>query len=342
MAALSCVWWNVENLYPFDPSFQPNPGDSWPSERPHAQVEYDDKLDALADVLNGMPGGPPDLLMLGEVATKSAVGGRDALDDLAGRLPGKRGHHLCATGDSRGITCGAIWNADKLEEFGNAQVHPVTSVTGAKVGRPIVELHMRDRASKSEFIVYLNHWTARRDDSRKANAERSRELASEELIRLLQERLCVGVGLQADPDTRIVAVGDFNDEPFSDSLTQYHYAVRDKKQVIERDPTTGEPLLYNPCWRLLGQKLACHVRPPHQPPQWLPAGSHRFDRPMPSQWSTWSTFDQVLVSTGMVKGAKPAFQDSSLEVYCTHRLLDSTGKPAGPSDHLPIRFALQF
>ena len=340
MGKLSCVWWNVENLYPHDPHFEPKSGSEWPNYRPETQAEYDEKLDGLADVLLAMPDGPPDLLMVCEVAVKSVVGNRDALRDLASRLGGNRGHYLCAKGDGRGITSGAIWNADVLEKQGRAGVYVVTSILGTERGRPILKLRMRDRESGSEFTVYLNHWKSRRGDYHVARE--SRRLAGERLSALLQRRLCTKGNPSADPDVRILVVGDFNDEPYNESLTDisrertHLYATRDKRQVIQRVPTRLVPLLYNPSWRLLGQMLTCSQ---NLPLDWLPAGTYRFDAPSPDHWST---FDQVLVSGGMLTGAPPAFQDDSLEVYWTCEMLDSTGKPDWPSDHLPIRFVLQF
>jgi hypothetical protein len=44
----------------------------------------------------------------------------------------------------------------------------------------------------------------------------------------------------------------------------------------------------------------------------------------------------------MLRGASPVFDDESLEIYWRTELLGRTGKPQGPSDHLPITFALDF
>lgn len=337
MAKLHCVWWNLENLFPYDASYTGHA-----NYRPASEGEYEEKLDDLAVVLANMPDGVPDLIFVCEVATAQGVGNRDALADLAARLGGNRGHYLGEVGDIRGITCGAIWNEELVESRQKPEVHPVISrLQLTERGRPIVELAMREKQSGREFTVYLNHWKSRGGDP--SDSEEKRLDAAEELMTLVARRVCRAAAPDADPEALILAVGDFNDEPYNGSLTHPRAGqgrlliTRDRRQVLERHARRPLPLLYNPSWRLLGQMLACGGNAGRV--GFLPAGTYLYADRYPDRWST---FDQLLVSAGMIRGRDPVFDDASLQIYCRPELLGPTGKPEGPSDHLPVTFALEF
>ncbi|MGC8855776.1 MAG: hypothetical protein ACP5QU_03165 [Anaerolineae bacterium] len=56
-------------------------------------------------------------------------------------------------------------------------------------------------------------------------------------------------------ETPVLAMGDFNDEPFNESITNYALAERTKSKVLR-----GRiPYFLNLMWPLLGQGLLTHI-----------------------------------------------------------------------------------
>ena len=326
------------NLFPYVAEYPKR--ETW---RPRSEEEYIAKLDAIAGALNAMDAaGPPDLLLACEVAAPYKVTGRDAMGDLAERLPGDRGRFVgsaeCAE-RQRGITFGAIWNADVLDRLGDAVPHVVSEAQlgpSSEAGRPVVEATFAEKSGGSRFTVYLNHWTSRMRGHWETEAKRI--TAAKTLIGLLQRRLIFGGTFEGDPGDLLLAVGDFNDEPFDRSLYRPYdrdealVFTRDRWSVLTRQPSAYRPLMYNPCWRLLGER---EVAGAHPPAAATPAGSYLYRE-------QWTTFDQVLVSSGLLSGVHPVFDETSLRIHCPLELRGGDGGPRGPSDHYALRFDLCF
>ena len=202
MPRINCVWWNVENLFPYDSSYTSND-----TSRPDSEAEYQAKLAALASVLHNLPAGEPDLLMLCEVARAGLVTDpdRNPLADLAALLGPQWTDYLPDDGDVRGITCGAIWRADRLNLIDD-DIHVVTEeLLQQERGRAIVELRFSEVDSGTTFTALLNHWKSRRGDSIVTKARRM--AAGRELFALIQKRVCTSVADDADPDALIGLVG---------------------------------------------------------------------------------------------------------------------------------------
>ena len=96
---------------------------------------------------------------------------------------------------------------------------------------------------------------------------------------------------------QIVLIGDFNDDPFNDSLAGYLLATRDRR-LAQKYPQ----YFYNPFWRLLGETH------PHVPgcSSDSVGGTHYCSNTAESRWST---FDQIIVSSALIGGG-----DGSLEL----------------------------
>ena len=338
MGDVRCLFWNVRNLYPYVPDKYTANATHWPP-TPEA---YKAKLAAVATVLRGVPGGVPEFMAFCEVATPKVADGQDALADLSSALGGPLEHYTGTEGDSPGGTCGVIWNADRLCEDVSARTpHRVaTDITGP-YGRPILELQFAEADTDRVFTVFVNHWTARRE----ADSEPKRQEAGDTLLNLALQKVCTRQAFCGDPSALVVVVGDFNDEPFDKSLTDpkgllgQPYAVRDRTAVLRRRPTALAPVLYNAAWGLLGeQQSICK----EMAAEWeKPAGTYLFGDIGKGQWRT---YDQVLVSAGMLRGPRPVFDDESLLVHCPRELTTRDGAPAADmgSDHFPVCFTLNF
>ena len=106
-------------------------------------------------------------------------------------------------------------------------------------------------------------------------------------------------------DAAIIVMGDFNDEPFDRSISQYALSVRDRNKVVRG----SNPHLYELMWPIMGQRKASYVYG---------------GRPI--------MLDQFMVSKGIAKkSGKYAFDENNirLEVY--------DGTISG-TNNTPVRF----
>ena len=129
-----------------------------------------------------------------------------------------------------------------------------------------------------------------------------------------------------EPDRPVLAMGDFNDEPFDPSLVIHAASTRQREKVVNATPAA--PRLWNLMW----------------PPMGTPDGSFYFDN-QPNQ------LDQFLVNTNMAEATSPlrAEPDTVQTLkfpetvdggdYPKPRPFGGMGKPIdqdGYSDHFPI------
>jgi len=138
-------------------------------------------------------------------------------------------------------------------------------------------------------------------------------------------------GDNGDKELPIIAMGDFNDEPFNRSMQEYLLGTRDPARV--RYSKSGH--LLNCMWPLMQG---------HDP------GTYLYS-------SDWNMLDQFLVSYGLLKGSSPLKADlESIDILRPAAMIGSSGRPrrfsrpstksgidpGGFSDHFPITMTLNF
>ena len=128
----------------------------------------------------------------------------------------------------------------------------------------------------------------------------------------------------------VVIVGDFNDEPFSDALSERLAAYRDRDLVRIK-----EEAFYNPFWRWLGERQ--HVE--DEGGGRLPAGTHFYKR---GPLSRWFTYDQIVVSSALLGRSIWNLVEGATSVLLPEALLQEDGTMRGGFDHLPIATTLTY
>ena len=93
----------------------------------------------------------------------------------------------------------------------------------------------------------------------------------------------------ADSQQFIVLMGDYNDDPYSASLSNHLLATRDRELARSNDS-----FLYNPFWRMLGES-APFV---HNQSTRSICGTHYYSS---GNQSRWFTFDQIMFSSAFLK-----------------------------------------
>ncbi|MEO1253740.1 MAG: endonuclease/exonuclease/phosphatase family protein [Bacteroidota bacterium] len=313
------AWWNVENLF--------DEKDAPPSRRSASLARkikadlkkwtpeiLEKKIERLAWVISQMnEGNGPDILGICEVENDHVL---NALKDKIGS---SRNYDLIHhdMSDKRGIDVAFIYDKDRYE-FNENEFFNHTVIKRYPT-REIVQATLKIKSTSNELILIGNHWPSRSGGQYESEPYR---IITGETLSYFLERIQQIKG----SDAAIIAMGDFNDEPFNRSMTDYAQSVMDRDKVVNG----RNPYLYNLMWPLLGKRTASYVY-----------GGN----PM--------MIDQFLVSKGIAKKSGRFILDEhkvKLEIFdgMTHGRYDTPvrfgqDKPnlEGFSDHLPISFVLE-
>jgi predicted extracellular nuclease len=331
------AFWNLENLFaPEDfPGREPWIADAvrhdltgW------TQRLFDQKIAQLASIIVRMKNGAgPDLLGVCEVENQFAL---QAVADRLNALRPSRTYHLVhvdSTRDRRGIDTAFIFDSTVLTT--NPQEvfsHWVMRRTGT---RDITQATFITQAG-NELVALANHWP-----SRSALPGHGPQFSSGfratagETLGYWHERIREVKG----GDAAVIAMGDFNDDPFDASLMIHAQALRERGDVMRAQ--SGK--FYNLAWHYLTQTVTDHQGHPRTLDGSLYFGGDA------------NLFDQILVSRALLIGPgrlKVVEASARIEAFpemVDHRVGEGPirfGLPkgnaaanvntAGFSDHFPV------
>ena len=317
MSSYFVAFWNLENLFapegfagrePWLAAAVAKDLSGW------TQPLFERKVEQLARIVRLMNGGTgPDLLGVCEVEN------RFALETLATRLnallPGRAYGvvHADAERDQRGIDTAFIHDTRRLtanlDEFFS---HWVMRRTGT---RDISQCTFVTAAG-NELVALANHWPSRSAPPGAGSQYSAGFRATAgETLGYWHERIREKKG----PDVAVLAMGDFNDDPFDLSLMVHAVALRERGDV-ER---TQSAKLFNLAWSYLTQTVTDHRGKPRTIDGTLYFGGDG------------NVFDQILVSNGLLADPNP------LKVRLGSACIDAVPEMV---DHRvgegPIRFGL--
>lgn len=287
-------WWNVENL--FEVENDPDRPEWLQSQlkrelKGWTQEVLDKKLGKLSEIITLLNDGKgPDILGVCEVENINV------LELLIGKLT-----HLNRTyqvvlkegEDSRGIDVGFIYDANHFD------VGKVFSYRIAKrnTTRDILQVQFTTKNGK-DLVLIGNHWPARMPSQ--FESEPYRIFAAETLSYWI-DRIHEEMG----KDTSILVMGDFNDDPFSRSISHYLLGTGSRQKVIN---ARSSPWLYNLMANQYGEGI----------------GSFYYSGPF--------MFDQILASKGAIKST------SRMKILEDTAEVNNFDIMAEGSYHAPIRF----
>lgn len=175
----------------------------------------------------------------------------------------------------------------------------------------------------SDLNLFLVHGRDRRNNNSAAREADMRQLAED--VQLVERK----AGHQQS-----IVFGDFNDQPFNNSLLRFdflhatnsqHIVNRGVRQLHKRMSTP----FYNPSWSLMND---VHNKIP---------GTYFLESPEEDEMH-WNTLDQFLLRESLV----PAFRAGGIRVITElndHTFLDAANRPANHlSDHLPVLLELEL
>ena len=126
-------------------------------------------------------------------------------------------------------------------------------------------------------------------------------------------------------------MGDYNDEPFADSLTTGLSSTRDLTRVRKKPS-----LLYNPFWRHLGEakayKQGINISAKKR------CGSFYYKS---DSITRWHTFDQMLFSSCFISGSAWHLNEELTGIIDTPELFNLVIDSKQKFDHLPIISVLE-
>ncbi len=293
-------FYNVENLFDTeddplinDAEFLPTGANQWTTER------YFIKLQNMSSVLKGVNA---DVIGLAEVEN------RKVLEDLVQHpnLIAKRYQIIhFDMDDGRGIDVAMLYKPNVFKPFKIVKL-PIQDPNEPRFKtRDILWVKGLFQGDTLHFIV--NHWPSRSGGGK----EDKRLLAAQVLRRAIDSVMVI------NPNSKMVMVGDFNDDPNNKSIKKILCAENEKREEIlvnASEPTFKKgygTLYYNGIWNL---------------------------------------FDQIIISKNLEQGVQH-YVPSSFTVYVTPEMLEKEGRYAGAprrtfrsgqfdengfSDHLPV------
>lgn len=307
----SVGFYNLENLFDTihdkgknDFEFLPDGANKW------GTLKYTNKVKNMAKVLNEMG---TDVLPVGMAAVGvSEIENSRVLKDLVEHeILAPRGWdfvHIEGP-DKRGVDCALLYNP-KLFKPISSKLAPYTTEDNDTTYKTRGFLIVSGEMGGEMVHIIVNHWPSRYAKSP------ARERAGT-LVRMLKDSLMTEM-----PDSKVLIMGDMNDDPDNKSMKSCLGAVREKEEIKSASD------LYNPWWNILRKKGH---------------GTLKYN-------GKWNLFDQIVLSGNTIGNNRSTLKLYKTEIFSRNYLFQQEGRYKGNtlrthaggvwlngySDHLPV------
>lgn len=318
-------WWNLENL--FDSANSPS-RPAWLQKKLKSELKgwtvdvLDQKLTNLADIISRMNNGTgPDILGVCEVENSVVLEKLIQKVKLKVQRNYKVIHH--DTNDNRGIDVAFIYDVDRYSYDGNQFS---LEIMKRNATRDLFQVQLTTKDG-NELVVIGNHWPAR--SAGKYESEPYRMMVGENLSYWIERIHEVKLEEVGEKHPAILLMGDFNDNPYDRSLTEYLRSTG----TLEKVKNSTSHIMFNLMYPFVGGDIGTYV-----------------------YGNEVNVLDQFIVSRSMVVDYyKYPFQVNSVQIvyfpdmvkgdYYTpirfSRPSESGYNPSGYSDHLPIELIIE-
>lgn len=307
--------WNLENLFDtiddpgkIDEEFLPGSEKDWTNER------LDKKLFNLARVIHAMNNNKgPDILGVCEVEHKSLL--KNMISKYLNYINYKVAYR--ESPDERGIDNGLLYNADKLKLL--SIFADTVHLNDNDQTRLILNANLLLKESGNTLHVFVNHWPSRYGGVEKTEIKRVKAAST------LRKR--INYFFNQNKNSKIIIIGDFNDEPGNESILKtldaqpFNCNVPGSLQNYMNDN-----ILINTAYESFK----------------IGAGSYKYH-------DDWNMLDQIIISSNLVFG-KVKYLCNSFEIFKPGYLVEKEGKYKGTplptyggnrylggySDHFPV------
>lgn len=316
------AFYNVENLFDIydDPSvldeeFTPEGPKNW------TEAKYEKKIGNLAEVIYGLSASNKDFPA---VIGLAEVENHRVLDDLVSAeklVPARYQIVHYDSPEARGVDVALLFRPDLFEYEWSKAFQPVIPEEPDFKTRDILAVCGRMGGDRICFLV--NHWSSRRGGAQSSEFLR---VGCASTVRRFTDSLQA-----ADPDIKIVIMGDMNDDPDNRSLSEVLGAVEKISKVKDGG-------FFNPFWSM-----------------------HRAGYGTLGYQDAWNLFDNIIVNSALtdntaghlrlLKSAKSGFYG---HIYKRNYMIQQSGRYknyplrtfsgntflGGYSDHLPVYIIL--
>ena len=306
---ITIAFYNCENF--FDNVHNPAKEDEefTPSGKYHyTQKIYEQKVHNIAMLMASMSGNGPALIGMAEVENNTVLNALVSQPELVSR---GYNYEWFDGPDPRGINVALLYNPKYFRVLKAEPLHVDLSGTGGKsVTRDV--LHVYGVLNSDTVHVFVNHWPSRRGGEEAS--EQKREIAAQVV------KDAITPLMKMNPDTKIIIMGDLNDNPTDKSITEILGAKGDQNEVSQDG-------LYDP-WVNIYKKGE---------------GTEEYDH-------NWNLFDQVIISGSLLHNKNHKLHYEKAEIYRPDFIVDHykghEGEPNrsfvgthwinGYSDHFPV------
>ncbi|MBK8493366.1 MAG: hypothetical protein IPL49_21425 [Saprospirales bacterium] len=312
---VGCIgFYNFENL--FDTLDTPDVSDTeFTPDGPkrYGTAIYTEKLSHLAEVVSqlGTELTPDGVALLGVAEVEN----RKVLEDFASQAQVKDRNYQIVHYDSpdgRGIDVALLYNPKYFEVLSSRTI-PMGSYESNGVVRFTRDILFVSGLFDGELIhILVNHWPSRSGGEK--TTQHLREMAAL-LCKNVVDSLCT-----ADPNAKVLIMGDLNDDPISPSVKNVLRAKRNADEVRAGG-------LFNPMWDLYAKGN----------------GTLAYN-------DAWNLFDQIMVSYGLVNKDTGGYNFYQARVFNKPFLVQKSGNfkgypfrtfagdtyLGGYSDHFPV------
>ncbi len=304
------AFYNIENLFdihndPFtnDDDFLPTSDKRW------TQKKYDRKIYKIGSVISQIGTDenttPPAIIGLAEVENKRVLKDLLASKDLQSTNYDYVHYNSL---DERGIDVALIYNKDVFTVNSSETFNIFITDEDGEIDFTRDVLLVSGMLGGEEIHIIVNHWPSRREGEEASSYKRV--LAAQKNIEVVNRLK------QENPNSKIIVMGDFNDNPNDDSVEELVAGAN----------------LYNPMQNLRS----------------INKGSLNHD-------FNWNVFDQIMVSINFLETRPSTLKFSDANIFDSKFLTQYNGKYKGQpyrtfvgkkykggfSDHFPVYVKLQ-
>ena len=318
MASHHIYWWNLENLFDIERSSNRSEflQKSLKSElKGWTRAILNKKLFNLNSIIvqfNNNLG--PDILGVCEVESKAVV--EELADRMSTALNRRYEVSHADSDDKRGIDTALIYDKDL---YTSEDLIFTLRIIKRNSTRDLLQFHLKTQ-SENVLVIILNHWPSRSGGT--FESEPYRIMVAENLAYWVDR---IHEEMEGSPS--IVLMGDFNDNPFDRSLSQYLMGSNNKRGVSY----ARNNKFYNLMFQFMDKQVGTHV-----------------------YGSELNLLDQFLISKSILSNSSSyPFKYVSCNILLMPELVKGRyntpirfGRPssklnlAGYSDHLPIELIL--
>lgn len=311
-------FYNLENIFDTINQIDVEDEEFTPGGKNHYTAEvYRDKLEKLAQVIAdmGTDDSPDGIAVLGVAEAENG----SVLEDLTHTEKLKNRNYQVAHidgHDERGVDVGMLYNPKYFTVKKMESLHVPTEQMDSTYGHTRDVLFVTGELLGEPVFVFVNHWPSRRGGEEASRPYRA--------LAASVNKHKIDSLMKIDPNTKVVVMGDLNDDPVDASVTKVLKAKSFKEDVKKGG-------LYNPWTTLYKNGI----------------GTLAYN-------DSWNLFDQIMVSSAFLEPNQKGLFFREPVIFKRDYMIEKTGKykgypkrtysgniyTGGYSDHLPTYIVL--